>query len=411
MQSDNGFFGRFGGSYIPEILHASQRALLAAWNEASIDAEFLADVDRELQQYSGRPTPLTPCPNLTRLLGGAQVYLKREDLNHSGAHKMNNVIGQGLLVKRMGKKRIIAETGAGQHGVASALIAARLGLECTVYMGARDIERQYPNVFWMKQLGATVVPVTSGGQTLRDALDEALRDWSADPSGSHYLIGTACGCAPYPDMVAEFQSVIGREVRAQSLKQFGALPDRIYACVGGGSNAAGIMLPFIDDHSVELVGVEAGGRGPAPGDHSIRLSDNLGSPGIAQGFSTMFLQDDQGQLMDTHSIAAGLDYVGVSPILAHLSETGRIRMTSASDAEVMSAFQTLLRTEGIIPALESSHAVAGALREIPTLSPDKKVVINISGRGDKDIFNVASAVQDAEFGPFLQRYLARELQA
>jgi tryptophan synthase beta chain len=411
MQSDKGFFGRFGGSYIPEILHASQQALLNAWNQASVDADFLAEVDRELQQYSGRPTPLTPCPNLSRELGGAQVFLKREDLNHSGAHKMNNVIGQGLLVKRMGKKRIIAETGAGQHGVASALIAARLGLECTIYMGARDIERQYPNVFWMKQLGATVVPVTSGGQTLRDALDEALRDWSADPAGSHYLIGTACGCAPYPEMVAEFQSVIGREVRAQSLQQFGALPDSIYACVGGGSNAAGIMLPFIDDQSVELVGVEAGGRGPAPGDHSIRLSDNLGSPGIAQGFATMFLQDDQGQLMETHSIAAGLDYVGVSPILAHLNETGRVRMTAANDDEVMHAFQTLLRCEGIIPALESSHAVAGALRDIPAMSPDKKVVINISGRGDKDIFNVASAVKDAEFGPFLQRYLARELQA
>jgi tryptophan synthase beta chain len=411
MRSDNGFFGRFGGSYIPEILHASQQQLLATWNEASTNAEFLAEVDRELQQYSGRPTPLTPCPNLTRLLGGAQVFLKREDLNHSGAHKMNNVIGQGLLVKRMGKKRIIAETGAGQHGVASALIAARLGLDCTIYMGARDIERQYPNVFWMKQLGATVVPVTSGGQTLRDALDEALRDWSSDPAGSHYLIGTACGCAPYPEMVAEFQSVIGREVRAQSRQQFGALPDHIYACVGGGSNAAGIMLPFIDDPAVELIGVEAGGRGPAPGDHSIRLSGNLGRPGIAQGFATLFLQDENGQLMDTHSIAAGLDYVGVSPILAHLGETGRVRMTAASDEEVMSAFQTLLRTEGIIPALESAHALAGALREIPTLSPDKKVVINISGRGDKDIFNVASAVKDTEFGPFLQRYLERELQA
>ncbi|UTW12152.1 tryptophan synthase subunit beta [Marinobacterium rhizophilum] len=411
MQSDNGFFGRFGGSYIPEILHASQQALLASWGEASVDADFLADVDREMQQYSGRPTPLTPCPNLTRQLGGAQVFLKREDLNHSGAHKMNNVIGQGLLVKRMGKKRIIAETGAGQHGVASALIAARLGLECTIYMGAKDIERQYPNVFWMKQLGATVVPVTSGGQTLRDALDEALRDWSADPAGSHYLLGTACGCAPYPEMVAEFQSVIGREVRAQSLQQFGALPDAIYACVGGGSNAAGIMLPFIDDTTVELVGVEAGGRGPAPGDHSVRLSDNLGSPGIAQGFATMFLQDDQGQLMETHSIAAGLDYVGVSPILAHLSETGRVRMTAANDDEVMQAFQTLLRCEGIIPALESSHALAGALRDIPAMSADKKVVINISGRGDKDIFNVASAVKDAEFGPFLQRYLERESQA
>ncbi|NVK40278.1 MAG: tryptophan synthase subunit beta [Oceanospirillaceae bacterium] len=411
MKSDQGFFGRFGGSYIPEILHASQRELVAAWEEASVDADFLALVDREMQQYSGRPTPLTPCPNLSRTLGGAQVYLKREDLNHSGAHKMNNVIGQGLLVKRMGKKRIIAETGAGQHGVASALIAARLGLDCTVYMGARDIERQYPNVFWMKQLGATVVPVTSGAQTLRDALDEALRDWSSDPSGSHYLIGTACGPAPYPEMVAQFQSVIGREVRTQSLEQFGALPDRIYACVGGGSNAAGILLPFVDDAAVELVGIEAGGRGQAPGEHSIRLSDGLGSPGIAQGFATMFLQDDQGQLMETHSVAAGLDYVGVSPILAHLAETGRVRMSAAGDDETLSAFRTLLRHEGVIPALESAHAVAGALREIPKLSPEQRVVINISGRGDKDIFNVASALQDPEFNGFLQRYLEREAQA
>ncbi|GGO88447.1 tryptophan synthase beta chain [Marinobacterium nitratireducens] len=408
MKSDQGFYGRFGGSYIPEILHASQRDLLAAWQEASEDPAFMALVDREMQQYSGRPTPLTPCPNLSRALGGARIYLKREDLNHSGAHKMNNVIGQGLLVKRMGKKRIIAETGAGQHGVASALIAARLGLDCTVYMGARDIERQYPNVFWMKQLGATVVPVTSGGQTLRDALDEALRDWSADPSGSHYLIGTACGPAPYPEMVAQFQSVIGREVRQQSLAQFGALPDRIYACVGGGSNAAGILLPFLDDPEVELVGIEAGGRGKAPGEHSIRLSDDLGSPGIAQGFSTMFLQDDQGQLMDTHSVAAGLDYVGVSPILAHLAEAGRIRMDAASDDETMAAFGMLLRHEGVIPALESAHAVAGALREAPQLSPEQRVVINVSGRGDKDIFNVASALQDPEFTGFLQRYLERE---
>ncbi|MFC6671978.1 tryptophan synthase subunit beta [Marinobacterium aestuariivivens] len=411
MQGNNGFFGRFGGSYIPEILYASQQALLAAWQQAAGDTDFMASVDREMQQYSGRPTPLTPCPNLSRALGGAQIYLKREDLNHSGAHKMNNVIGQGLLVKRMGKKRIIAETGAGQHGVASALVAARLGLDCTVYMGARDIERQYPNVFWMKQLGATVVPVTSGGQTLRDALDEALRDWSADPSGSHYLIGTACGPAPYPEMVAQFQSVIGREVRTQSLEQFGALPDRIYACVGGGSNAAGILLPFLDDQRVELVGIEAGGRGREPGEHSIRLSGNLGSPGIAQGFSTMFLQDDQGQLMETHSVAAGLDYVGVSPILAHLAETGRVRMDAATDDEVIDAFQMLLRHEGVIPALESAHAVAGALREAPQLSKDERIVINISGRGDKDIFNVASALKDPEFGQFLQRYLAREAQA
>ena len=414
--SDNGYYGQYGGSYIPEILYASQQQLLAQFRQLQADVGFQQQLQQEMQQFSGRPTPLTPCPNLSRLLGGAQVYLKREDLNHSGAHKMNNVIGQGLMVKRMGKKRIIAETGAGQHGIASALIAARLGLECTVYMGAKDIERQYPNVFWMKQLGATVVPVSSGGQTLRDALDEALRDWAGSHRDSHYLIGTSCGCAPYPEMVAEFQSVIGREVKEQSQQQFGRLPDAVYAAVGGGSNACGIMLPFEDDPSVELVGVEAGGRGTQPGDHAIRLAametgDKApGTPGIAQGFASIFLQDEQGQLQETHSIAAGLDYVGVSPIIADLAERQRARMIAANDEQVMKAFNLLLRHEGIIPALESAHALAGAISEIPNRSKDQHVVVNISGRGDKDIFNVAKAVKDPEFNHFLQRYLDQQAQ-
>ncbi|OMH39360.1 tryptophan synthase subunit beta [Motiliproteus sp. MSK22-1] len=417
--NNNGYYGRYGGSYIPEILYTSQQQLLKEYRQAQADSSFQLELQQEMQQFSGRPTPLTPCRNLSKLLGGAQIYLKREDLNHSGAHKMNNVIGQGLLVKRMGKKRIIAETGAGQHGIASALIAARLGLECTVYMGAKDIERQYPNVFWMKQLGAEVVPVTSGGQTLRDALDEALRDWTDSHPSSHYLIGTSCGCAPYPEMVAKFQSVIGRETKEQSQQLFNALPDAVYASVGGGSNACGIMLPFQSDVAVELIGVEAGGRGTKPGDHAVRLSNNraetdspamLGSPGIAQGFASIFLQDEQGQLQETHSIAAGLDYVGVSPIIADLAEKNRLRMIAAKDDKVIEAFQLLLRHEGIIPALESAHAVAGAISEIPQRPKEQNVVINISGRGDKDIFNVASAVGDPEFDRFLSRYLDQSLK-
>ncbi|WP_036230252.1 tryptophan synthase subunit beta [Marinobacterium jannaschii] len=408
--SHEGRFGQYGGSYIPEILHNSQQQLIAAYRSAMADETFVAELEWQLQHFSGRPTPLTFCPNLSKTLGGAQIYLKREDLNHSGAHKMTNVIGQGLLTKRMGKKRIIAETGAGQHGVASALIAARLGLECTVYMGAHDIERQYPNVFWMKQLGATVVSVESGSRTLRDALDEAMRDWAQNYQDTHYLIGTACGCEPYPEMVAGFQSVIGNEVKKQAAEQFGALPDKIYACVGGGSNACGIFLPFLDTDT-ELVGVEAGGIGDAPGEHAKRFHVADSKPGIAQGFASLFLQDDQGQLMETQSISAGLDYVSVSPILADLEAQGKVRMTSARDDEVLQAFRTLASNEGIIPALESSHAVAGALREAAALDPSQKIVINISGRGDKDIFNIAKAVKDTQFNEFLAGYLERETQA
>ncbi|TBR40978.1 tryptophan synthase subunit beta [Marinomonas agarivorans] len=405
MKSEQGYYGQYGGSYIPEILYASQQQVLASFAEARDDPAFLAELHKQWQQYSGRPTPLTHCENLTNHLGGAQIYLKREDLNHSGAHKMNNVIGQGLLVKRMGKKRVIAETGAGQHGIATALVAARLGLECTIYMGAKDVARQYPNVFWMKQLGAKVVPVTTGSQTLKDALDEALRDWSANYEDTHYLIGTACGCAPFPEMVTFFQSVIGQEAREQSLTQIRKLPDRLYACVGGGSNALGLFTPFVDDE-VELVGVEAAGKSMALGDHSVRLSHNLGSIGIAQGFATIFLQDDNGQLQSTHSIAAGLDYVGVSPIVAHLTETKRIRMEYANDNETLEACTLLLKKEGIIPALESSHALAMAFKEAPIMAKDQHIIVNLSGRGDKDIFNVAKAFNDAEFEPFLQDYLA-----
>ena len=407
--NQEGRFGQYGGSFIPEILYSSQQQLTNAYRDAMADPEFIDAVKVEMQHFSGRPTPLTFCANLTEKLGGARIYLKREDLNHSGAHKMNNVIGQGLLAKRMGKPRVIAETGAGQHGVASALVAARLGLKCTVYMGAHDIERQYPNVFWMKQLGADVVPVTTGAATLKDALDEALRDWSASYEDTYYLIGTSCGCAPYPEMVAGFQSVIGEEVKHQSREQFGRYPDLIYACVGGGSNACGIFLPFLDaPEQTELVGVEAGGRGNAPGEHAKRFNTDQARFGIAQGFATKFLQNDQGQLQPTHSISAGLDYVGVSPILADLEEQGKVRMTSASDDEVMEAFSMLTRYEGIIPALESSHAVAGGLREAATMSPEQSIVINISGRGDKDIFNIAKALDDKPFTAFLESYLVED---
>ncbi|MFT2110952.1 tryptophan synthase subunit beta [Marinomonas sp. 2405UD68-3] len=405
MKSQQGYYGQYGGSYIPEILYTSQQQILNAFEEAKNDPTFIQELHKQWQQFSGRPTPLTHCENLSNHFGGAKIYLKREDLNHSGAHKMNNVIGQGLLVKRMGKSRVIAETGAGQHGIATALVAARLGLECTIYMGKKDIARQYPNVFWMKQLGATVVSVNTGSQTLKDALDEALRDWSSSHDTSHYLIGTACGCAPFPEMVSYFQSVIGKEVREQSQIQFNALPNKLYACVGGGSNAIGLFENFIADKQIEMIGVEAAGKGAKIGEHSIRLSHGLGSKGIAQGFSSIFLQNESGQLQDTHSIAAGLDYVGVSPIIAHLAETQRIRMTYATDEEVLQACSLLLTKEGIIPALESSHALAAAFREAKQLSNKENIVINLSGRGDKDIFNVAKAFQDEEFVPFIQEYV------
>ncbi|MBN3564866.1 tryptophan synthase subunit beta [Aliamphritea spongicola] len=407
MMNQDGQFGQYGGSYIPEILFNSQQELLKAYQDAMADPAFIAEVKDQLQHYSGRPTPLTHCSRLSAAIGGAQIYLKREDLNHSGAHKMNNVIGQGLLAKRMGKRRVIAETGAGQHGIASALVSARLGLDCTIYMGAHDIERQYPNVFWMKQLGATVVPVKEGSATLKDALDEALRDWSSNYADTYYLIGTSCGCTPYPEMVSGFQSVIGEEVKEQAINQFGTLPDKIYACVGGGSNACGIFLPFLNE-DVELVGVEAGGRSDAPGDHAMRFNTDQARFGIAQGFATKFLQDEQGQLQPTHSISAGLDYVGVSPILADLEEQGKVRMTQARDTEVMQAFQQLASNEGIIAALESSHAIAAGLREAAEMDPSQKIVINVSGRGDKDIFNIAKALQDEPFNDFIQSYLTQE---
>ena len=319
-------------------------------------------------------------------------------------------MGQGLLMQRMGKRRVIAETGAGQHGLATAIMAARLGLECTIYMGALDIERQYSNVFWMRQLGADVVPVETGAQTLKEALDEALRDWAATVEDTHYVLGTACGPAPFPEMVSYFQSVISEEIKEQAQARIGRLPDEIVACVGGGSNAMGAFAAFLDDPDVKLVGVEAGGVSFEDGQHSVRLSHDTGETGIAQGYKTLFLQNDDGQLGDTHSIAAGLDYVGVSPILAYLSQQGRIVPESATDGEVTEAFSLLMKVEGIIPALESAHGLAGGFKRAPAMRPDQHIVINLSGRGDKDIFNIARAFPQEEWTGFLQREAARSTE-
>jgi tryptophan synthase beta chain len=410
IRSDNGFFGEFGGRFVPEILLPALTELEELFFGLRDDPAFWQEYLTLTQEFSGRPTPLTPLRRLSKQLGGAQIWLKREDLNHSGAHKINNVLGQGLLVQRMGKQRVIAETGAGQHGLATAIMAARLGLEATIYMGAEDIERQYSNVFWMRQLGSTVVGVTTGAQTLKEALDEALRDWAASVENTHYVLGTACGPAPFPELVSYFQSVISAEIKEQAMRQMGRLPDEIVACVGGGSNAMGAFAAFLEDPEVTLVGVEAGGLSLKDGEHSIRLSQNTGETGIAQGYKTLFLQNSDGQLGDTHSIAAGLDYVGVSPILAHLSQQGRVIPDSATDAEVTEAFSLLMKTEGIIPALESAHAVAGGFKRAQQMTAEQNLVINLSGRGDKDIFTVARAFPQPEWAGFLQREADRSAE-
>jgi len=399
---ERGYYGDFGGAYIPEILVPTFDELAEAFAEAKADPEFLREFEAVMASYSGRPTPLTYAGNLTAHFGGARIFIKREDLNHTGAHKANNVMGQGLLVRRMGKERVIAETGAGQHGVATATMAARFGLRCTIYMGEVDVHRQRPNVFWMERLGAEVVPVTQGTRILKDAINEAFRDWVTNMHSTHYVLGTVCGPHPFPEMVTWFQSIIGRETRRQVLEQTGGLPRRVYACVGGGSNAMGIFSGFLDDPGVELVGVEAGGRGLHSGEHAARLASPDASLGIAQGYKTYFLQDGDGQMRETHSIAAGLDYVGVSPILAHLRETGRARFEAATDAEVVDALALTMRKEGLIPALESAHAFVQAFREAPTLSRDDVLVINQSGRGDKDIFTIADAFRDPGWREFIR---------
>ena len=354
-----------------------------------------------MSTYSCRPTPITFAENLSNHFGGAKIYVKREDLNHTGAHKANNVMGQGLLVKRMGKSRVIAETGAGQHGVATATMAAKYGLECTIYMGETDVLRQRPNVFWMERLGAQVVPVTDGSKILKDAINEAFRDWVSNMDNTHYVLGTACGPHPYPEMVSWFQSIIGKEARKQMLEQTGKLPNRVYACVGGGSNALGIFNGFMDD-KVELVGAEAAGKGLHTGEHAARIASEDGSPGVAQGYKTYFLQDEDGQMKETHSIAAGLDYIGISPILASLGDSGWVSFEATTDREVIDALSLTLKMEGLIPALESAHAFALAFKEAPALSVDDIILINQSGRGDKDIFTIADAFDDPNWKRFIQ---------
>jgi len=385
----SGRFGPYGGAYIPETLATSVTALEQAYAAARQDPAFWAELDRLHRSYTGRPTPLTFARRLTEYLGGAQIYLKREDLAHTGAHKINNALGQGLLAQRMGKTRIIAETGAGQHGVATATVCALLGMECVVYMGVDDMARQQPNVFRMRLLGAEVRGVASGSRTLKDAINEAMRDWVTNPD-SYYLLGSALGPHPYPTMVRDFQSIIGREAREQILAATGRLPDVVLACVGGGSNAIGIFSAFIADEGVELRGVEAGGRGTTLGDHAARFSG--GRPGVLQGTYTYVLQNDDGQIGLTHSISAGLDYAAVGPEHALLHDQGRAIYTTADDEEALDAFQTLARLEGIIPALESAHAVAEAIKIAPAMRPDQIILINLSGRGDKDIFTVARAL-------------------
>jgi tryptophan synthase beta chain len=384
-----GQFGAYGGSYVPETLVPAITALIAAYEDAKADPSFWEELEGLHRSYTGRPTALTYAARLTAHCGGARIYLKREDLAHTGAHKINNALGQGLLAKRMGKTRIIAETGAGQHGVATAAVCAMLGIECIVYMGSKDIERQKPNVFRMRLLNAEVRAVTSGSQTLKDAVNDAMRDWVTNPD-SYYLLGSALGPHPYPTMVRDFQSVIGREAREQILAAAGVLPDVVVACVGGGSNAIGIFHGFLNDEKVDLRGVEAGGRGTALGEHAARFSG--GQLGVFQGTRSFVLQDDDGQIATTHSISAGLDYAAVGPEHAQLHDQERAFYTSASDEEALDAFQLLSRLEGIIPALESSHAVAEAIKLAPTMSKDQVLLVNLSGRGDKDIFTVADVL-------------------
>jgi tryptophan synthase beta chain len=379
-------FGPYGGQFVPETLMPALDELEAAYVEARSDPQFIAEFERLLHTFVGRPTPLTHAKRLSEHLGGAQIYLKREDLAHTGAHKINNALGQALLVKRMGKGRIVAETGAGQHGVASATVAALLGLECIVYMGTVDMARQQPNVFRMKLLGAQVRPVDSGSQTLKDAINEAIRDWVTNVRTTHYLLGSALGPHPYPTMVRDFQSVIGREARAQIVEQAGQLPDACIACVGGGSNSIGLFHPFLEEEGVELIGVEAGGEGVASGKHAARFGDTTkGRVGVIHGARTFVLQDDDGQIADTHSVSAGLDYAAIGPEHAHLRDTERAFYTHATDVEALDALQLLCRTEGIIPALESAHAIAEVIKRAPRMSREQIVIVNLSGRGDKDL--------------------------
>ncbi|KVU49380.1 tryptophan synthase subunit beta [Burkholderia ubonensis] len=387
LPDDRGHFGPYGGVFVAETLIHALDELRAAYKKFQRDPGFVAEFERELKHFVGRPSPIYHAQRWSDTLGGAQIYLKREDLNHTGAHKINNVIGQALLAKRMGKKRVIAETGAGQHGVATATICARFGMECVVYMGAEDVRRQAANVYRMKLLGATVVPVESGSRTLKDALNEAMRDWVTNIENTFYIIGTVAGPHPYPMMVRDFQRVIGDECKVQMPELAGRQPDAVIACVGGGSNAMGIFYPYIDDASVQLIGVEAAGDGLDTGHHAASLI--AGSPGVLHGNRTYLLQDDNGQIIETHSVSAGLDYPGVGPEHAWLKDSGRAQYVPITDEEALKAFHDCCRIEGIIPALESSHAIAYGVKLAPTLPKDKILLVNLSGRGDKDMHTVA----------------------
>jgi tryptophan synthase beta chain len=387
MPDDRGHFGIYGGRFVSETLMQALDELRDAYDRFSNDKDFQAQFDADLAYYVGRPSPLYHAERLSRETGGAQIFLKREDLNHTGAHKVNNTIGQALLARAMGKNRVIAETGAGQHGVATATVAARFGMDCVVYMGAEDIVRQAPNVYRMKLLGAEVVPVTSGSKTLKDALNEAMRDWVTNVDNTFYIIGTVAGPHPYPRMVRDFQSVIGREARSQILELTGRLPDALVACVGGGSNAIGLFHPFLGDESVAMYGVEAAGDGLETGHHAAPLC--AGKPGVLHGNRTYLMEDNGGQIIETHSVSAGLDYPGVGPEHSWLKDIGRVTYTAITDKEALQAFHQLTRVEGIIPALESSHAVAYAIKQAAAMSPEQSLIINLSGRGDKDINTIA----------------------
>lgn len=387
----SGRFGEFGRRFVPETLMHALEELTQEYEKAKHDESFQSELNHLLKHYVGRANPLYFAERLTEHCGGGKIYFKREDLNHTGAHKINNTIGQALLTMRMGKKRVIAETGAGQHGVASAVACARFGLECIVYMGEEDIRRQKLNVFNMKMMGAEVRAVTSGSKTLRDAVNDAMRDWMSSVESTHYIIGSVIGPHPFPMMVRDFQSVIGKETRAQCLEQTGRLPDQVIACVGGGSNSAGMFYPFIDDESVKLIGVEAGGRGPEPGEHASTLS--YGAKGVLHGSFGYVLQDDDGQTLDVHSISAGLDYPGVGPEHSYWKDTGRVNYTAITDNEALEGFQTMAKMEGIIPAIESSHAIAHAMKVARESHPDETIVVCLSGRGDKDVNEVARLLE------------------
>ena len=388
LPNERGWFGEYGGVFAAETLIPALQELKQAYAEAQADPEFQKELDYYLHHYVGRPSPCYYAERLTEHLGGAQIYLKREDLNHTGAHKVNNALGQALLAKRMGKKRVIAETGAGQHGVATATVAARFGMECVVYMGSEDIRRQMPNVFRMKLLGATVVPVDSGSKTLKDALNEAMRDWVSNVDSTFYILGTAAGPHPYPQIVRDFQCVIGEEAKVQMPALIGRQPDFAVACVGGGSNAIGLFHPYLSEPNVKLVGVEPAGHGLATGNHAAPL--NAGTPGVLHGFRSYMMQDENGQVLATHSISAGLDYPGVGPEHSYLKDSGQVTYDVVDDDEAMAAFDLMCNKEGIIPALESSHAVAWAIREAPKMDKDQVILVNLSGRGDKDINTVAT---------------------